>query len=492
MPRGINLRFSGISDDSRHVRKGDIFFAIRGAKFDGRKFIDEAVKKGAVAVVAGKDFKVKIEGAKVIRVADPRKMLAQTASDFYGNPSEKVRVIGVTGTNGKTTITYLLEEVFRSAGQKAGIIGTIAHRWADKVIEAKNTTPGSIELARLLSEMASAGVHYCAMEVSSHSLDQGRTAGIDFKAAIFTNITGEHLDYHKTFENYLKAKAVLFSGLNPTGLAVLNSDDPNCGKIKKKTKARVLTYGIKNKADITAEEIKFGLNKTEFLVRAKRWGAFGLTSPLIGVFNVYNILAVTACALDEGISIEAIKKAVADFRGAEGRLEAVRANRDFKIFVDYAHTDNALENVLKALRHLVKNRLIVVFGCGGDRDKFKRPRMGAVSSKLADYVVITSDNPRGEEPSAITRQIEKGIGKGFRSYEIILDRYEAIKKAIEIAGPRDIVLIAGKGHEKYQIIGDKALPFCDREVVERVIARRRGAPTKQSPEIASLAKARSQ
>ena len=463
------MKFSGIADDSRQVRRGDIFFAIRGAKFNGRKFINEAIKKGAAAVVAGKDFKKKIKGARVIRVADPRKALAQAASNFYGNPSGKVRVIGVTGTNGKTTITYLLEEVFRSAGQKAGIIGTIAHRWADKVIEAKNTTPGSIELERLLNEMAASGVRYCAMEVSSHSLDQGRTDGIDFKAAIFTNITGEHLDYHKTLGNYLKAKTRLFSGLRSDGLAVLNSDDPNCGKIKKKTKARILTYGIKNKADIAADEIKFRLDKTEFLVRTKRWGSFRLRSPLIGAFNVYNILAVTACVLDEGISIEAIKEAVAGFRGAEGRLEAVRTNRDFKIFVDYAHTDNALENVLKALRQLVKNRLIVVFGCGGDRDRFKRPRMGSVSSKLADYVVITSDNPRSEEPSSITRQIEKGIGKDFRSYEIILDRYEAIKKAIEIAKPRDIVLIAGKGHEKYQIIGDKVLPFSDKETVQRIL-----------------------
>jgi len=466
----IDLKFSGIADDSRHVRKGDIFFAIRGARFNGRKFINEAVTKGAVAIVTDKNTPLGCKKVvRVIRVADPRKALAQAASDFYGNPSGKVKVIGVTGTNGKTTITYLLEEVFRAAGQQAGIIGTIAHRWADKVIEARNTTPGSIELERLLSEMAAEGVRYCAMEVSSHSLDQGRVDGIDFKAAIFTNITGEHLDYHKTPANYLKAKARLFSGLKSTGLAVLNADDPNCGKIKKKTKARVLTYGIKNKSDVTADEIKFGLDKTDFLVRSGKWGSFRLRSPLIGTFNVYNILAVTACALDEGIGIEAIKKAVAGFRGAEGRLEAVKTGRDFKIFVDYAHTDDALENVLKALRQLVKNRLIVVFGCGGDRDRFKRPKMGAVSSRLADYVVITSDNPRSEEPSSISRQIEKGIGKGFGSYEIILDRYEAIKKAIEIARPRDIVLIAGKGHEKYQIIGDKVLPFSDKEVVQRIL-----------------------
>ncbi len=454
MPAGIrNIKFNGISDDSRTVKKGDIFFAVKGARCNGIKFRDEAIKKGAV---------------KVIECS--RKDLARFAADFYGRPSQKMRVIGITGTNGKTTISYLLEHIFRVAGYKSGVIGTIAHRWDANFIEAKNTTPGAIELQRILSEMAKDRVKYCAMEVSSHSLDQGRVLGIDFKAAVFTNLTGEHLDYHKTLENYLQAKAKLFSGLKRGSLAVLNQDDRSCEKIKSKTKARVLTYGIKNKADICAEGIKFSLGRSEFLIRGAQ-NCFKVSSPLLGNYTVYNIFEAAAVALNEGIKPEIVRKAVLEFRGAEGRLEVVPAGRDIKIFVDYAHTDNALENVLTALKPLTKKRIITVFGCGGDRDKFKRPRMGKVASRLSDYVVITSDNPRSEEPSLIAREIERGIENGFRSYEVILDRFEAIKSAIAKAQAGDIILIAGKGHEKYQIIKDKRRPFSDREAVLEILSK---------------------
>jgi UDP-N-acetylmuramyl-tripeptide synthetase len=339
--------------------------------------------------------------------------------------------------------------------------------------------------------MAADAVKYCAMEVSSHSLDQDRVAGIDFKAAVFTNLTGEHLDYHKTLKDYLQAKIKLFSGLKRGSLAVLNRDDASFGKIAGKTAARVLTYGIRNKADITAEGIKFSLRGSEFLIRINRdkkgeirinrdkkgeirikkeRGQFKILSSLVGNYNVYNILAATAVALDEGIALEIIGKAVSEFQGAEGRLEAVPAGRDIRIFVDYAHTDNALENVLTALKPLARKRIITVFGCGGDRDRTKRPRMGEVASRLSDYVVITSDNPRSEEPSTIAREVEKGIEKNFKSYEIILDRFEAIKSAICNASSGDIILIAGKGHEKYQIIKDKTLPFSDKEAVLKILA----------------------
>jgi UDP-N-acetylmuramoyl-L-alanyl-D-glutamate--2,6-diaminopimelate ligase len=475
MPKKISgLNFSGISDDSRTTNKGDIFFAVEGTQHDGNGFIKEAIKKGATAVVAGKNCDPRgIDRGlirKIVRVPNPRKALSEFAADFYDRPSKKVKVIGITGTNGKTTIAYLLEQIFKMAGYDIGIVGTIAHRWKDKIIEAKNTTPGSLELQRLLSRMAKEDVDYCAMEVSSHSLDQDRVCDVDFKIAVFTNITGEHMDYHKTFKNYLNAKIKLFKNLKSNALAVLNADDPNFNAIKKSIKGKILTYGIKNKANIMAELIRSSLNKTEFLVTTKD-GLFKIASPLIGIFNVYNILAAIGVALSEGLRVDTIKEAVLRFKGAEGRLESVSTNRGFKVFIDYAHTDNALENVLGALRPLTQNRLISVFGCGGDRDRFKRPRMGKAASRLSDYVIITSDNPRSEKPQAIAREIEKGIEGNFKSYEVVLDRYEAIKKALEIAKPGDVVLIAGKGHEKYQIIKDRISPFCDKKVAREIILK---------------------
>lgn len=456
MPEEIkNIKFSGISDDSRTVKKGDLFLAVKGQRCNGMEFRDEAIKKGAV---------------KVIECS--RGDLARLAADFYGAPSEKVKVIGITGTNGKTTISYLLENIFRIAGYKSGLIGTIAHRWGANSIEAKNTTPGTLELQRLLSEMVKEGVKYCAMEVSSHSLDQGRVSGINFHEAIFTNLTGEHLDYHKTLEDYLKAKARLFSGLRKNALAVLNRDDASFEKIRSGISAGIFTYGIDNEADLKALDIRFGLDGTKFLLKTKK-EKFVLESPMIGTHNVYNILAAAAAALNEGISPDAVRKAVSEFKGAEGRLEAVPTGRGMKVFVDYAHTDNALESVLTALRRLAKKRVITVFGCGGDRDRTKRPRMGKVASRFSDYVVITSDNPRSEEPSEIAREIEKGIEKGFKSYEIILDRFEAIRSAIEKAEDGDIILVAGKGHEKYQIIKDKTHPFSDREAVMEILSKKK-------------------
>ncbi|MDD5449857.1 MAG: UDP-N-acetylmuramoyl-L-alanyl-D-glutamate--2,6-diaminopimelate ligase, partial [Candidatus Omnitrophica bacterium] len=464
--RWRGIEFTGVSDDSRKVKKGDIFFAVSGSRFDGGKFIDEAIEKGAAAVVMSKKDGSMVKGAKIIEVDNTRAALAECASLFYENPSKKIKVIGITGTNGKTTISYLLRDIFKKAGHEAGVIGTIAHMWKNKVIEARNTTPGSLELQGLLRDMALDGVRYCAMEVSSHSLDQERVLGIDFNSAIFTNITGEHLDYHRTFENYLKAKIRLFSSLESGRLAVLNWDDENSKRIRQETRgARVITYGMEKDADVKADEITFSLEGTEFLVKTKEWGSFKLKSPLIGRFNVSNILAAVSAALNEGIGKETIIEAVAAFRGAAGRLESVETGRGVKIFIDYAHTDDALENVLKALRPLINNRLIVVFGCGGDRDRLKRPRMGKVASRHADYVIITSDNPRGEDPLGIAREIEKGLTEGFKSYELILDMRQAIKNALDIAKTGDIILLAGKGHEKYQIVKDNVLEFNDREEV---------------------------
>ncbi|MCX5715756.1 MAG: UDP-N-acetylmuramoyl-L-alanyl-D-glutamate--2,6-diaminopimelate ligase [Candidatus Omnitrophica bacterium] len=468
MSRLSRIKIKGISDDSRTCKRGDIFFAIHGPKVNGCAFIEEAVKKGAFAVVTGKKFKGRIKGIKVIRVSDPRIELSKAASNFYKDPSKKIKVIGVTGTNGKTTITYLISDIFKKAGFETGIIGTICHKWKGKAIEAKNTTPGALELQRLLSRMNSDKVDYCAMEVSSHSLDQERVAGIDFRSAIFTNITGEHLDYHKTFANYIRAKVKLFRTLNRRSQAILNADDENFKKIKEGIAAPIVTYGIRNKADIRADDIKTGMAGMQFMLRAEA-GSLKIESPLIGIFNIYNILAAAAAAMREGIPLAAIQGAVMDFKGAEGRLERVDEEGDFKVFVDYAHTDNALENVLGALRPTCANRLIVVFGCGGDRDTSKRPRMGNVASRLADFSIVTSDNPRSELPSAITKEIEKGMDRKSGNYKVMLDRKSAINEAISMAQTGDVVLIAGKGHERYQIVGDKILPFSDTETARQVL-----------------------
>ncbi|MCM8781841.1 MAG: UDP-N-acetylmuramoyl-L-alanyl-D-glutamate--2,6-diaminopimelate ligase [Candidatus Omnitrophica bacterium] len=465
------LEYTGISDDSRTIKKGDIFFAIIGSKLDGHKFIQEAVRKGASAVVTDKDFKGEVNGIKIIRVSNPRITLGEFARDFYNRPSDRLKVIGITGTNGKTTVSYLLAEVLKKAGHQTGIIGTICHRWNDKIVKANNTTPGIIELQRLLNTMTEDSVEYCVMEVSSHSLDQDRVFGIDFNSAIFTNITSEHLDYHKQFSDYLAAKTKLFRMLKPARSAILNLDDENFDIIRRCTHAKIITYGVKKEADVRAEKIRIGLEKTEFLVKTKKV-SFWVTTPLIGIFNVYNILAAISYALNEGMPLEIIKEAISNFKGAEGRLELVASGGDFKVFIDYAHTDNALENVLTALRGITKNRLILVFGCGGDRDTLKRPRMGKVASRLSDYFFITSDNPRSEDPLTIAKEIEKGIDKHFKNYKIILERFEAIREAVNIARKGDIILIAGKGHEKYQIIGAKTIPFSDREVAEQILSKK--------------------
>lgn len=466
------LRYSGISDDSRHVKKGDLFFAIKGSRFDGRKFIDEAIRKGAAAVVVDKrrDTSSGPRGAEILAVDNPRRTLAQCAADFYGNPSKGLKIIGITGTNGKTTVSHLVAHLFEKAELKTGLIGTIAYRWGKRCIKAANTTPGPRELQELLGDMVRDSVQYCVMEVSSHALDQERVAGIDFKTAVFTNITGEHLDYHKTLKRYRQAKAKLFDQVRGRkGLAVVNRDDASFKDIKKAISSSIVTYGIKKglRPDVWASEITIGLKGMTFLVHS-RDGSFRATTRLVGFFNVYNILAAVCVALNEQIPIGVIKEAIASFKGVAGRLEEASLEKAVTVLIDYAHTDNALTNVLTTVRGLVRKRLIVVFGCGGDRDKLKRPRMGRAASRYADHVIITSDNPRSEDPMSIARAVEKGVMKGYSAYDIIVDRRMAIRKAIAIARPGDCIVIAGKGHEEYQVIGDRVIPFSDREVVRQL------------------------
>lgn len=467
VPSLKDFNVSGISCNSKDVKDDFIFVAVKGSRYDGNKFLNEAIKNGAKAVVVS--VNIKLPGYKniyFIKVKDTRIALAKLAVEFYANPSAKIKVIGVTGTNGKTTITYLLEAILKKHGKPAGVIGTVNCRFKDKVIPSKNTTPGALLLQSMLADMLREGLKYACMEVSSHALDQGRVEGVNFHSAIFTNLTQDHLDYHKTLNNYFKAKARLFKDIPSGSFVALNNDDRYSAKLRKITGAKVVTYGIDNKADCFAADIKYSVSYTAFRLISPI-GETNLKINLIGKHNIYNILAACAWAQKEGIYMRTIKSAVEGFSLVPGRLERISFNGDFSVFVDYAHTDDALKNVILSLRNISANKIIVVFGCGGERDRVKRPKMGRIVTELSDYAIITSDNPRREAQSQIFQDIKKGITKD--NYCIIPERYDAIKKSLSLASAGDIVLVAGKGHENYQIIRDKAIAFDDREVVKECL-----------------------
>jgi len=449
----------GITCNSKAVKKGYLFIAIKGNKFNGTKFIDEARRLGAGAVISPSAGK----GTNFIRIKDTRKAASKIAAEFYGSPSKKIKVVGITGTNGKTTITYLLEKVLKVTGKKPAVIGTINYRFNNKIIPSSNTTPGPLELQRMLADMLRSRVTHCVMEVSSHALDQDRAEGVKFSSAIFTNLTQDHLDYHKTLLNYFKSKAKLFKGLEKSAFAVINNDDRYALRLKKLCPAKVITYGISRNSEVMARNIKFGCSSTEFILKAGRRSIL-IKTKLIGRHNVYNILAVIAWALKEGANLIDIKHAIEGFNLVPGRLEKVISGKGFSIFVDYAHTEDALKNIIQSLRQVSEKRIIVVFGCGGDRDKTKRPKMGRVVTELADYAVITSDNPRSEDPKKIIRDIERGIRK--TNYSVVIGRAEAIKKSLLLAERGDIVLVAGKGHENYQVLKDRTVHFDDREAIK--------------------------
>jgi UDP-N-acetylmuramoyl-L-alanyl-D-glutamate--2,6-diaminopimelate ligase len=456
----------GVTDDSRAVKKGYLFIAKKGYVVDGSRFIADAIKNGARAIAAEEDFDAP-SGVVKILVRDTRSALSAIADNFYGHPSDKLKVIGITGTNGKTTITYLLESIVKAAGNEAGVIGTINYRLKNKVLPAKNTTPGPLELQALLADMVKMGIDYAIMEVSSHSLDQGRVDRLFFDTAIFTNLTGDHLDYHKTMAGYFKAKKRIFEKLKKGGAAILNGDDKKAASLKRSLKNAVL-YGTKKNTDVSAEDIKLSMNGTSFTVKTKEC-SFAIETRLIGMHNVSNILAATAAAMSLKIPESAIVKGVGRLAAIPGRLEAVEAGQPFKVFVDFAHTEDALFNVLSLLREIAEKRIVTVFGCGGNRDRTKRPRMGKVACKFSDHVIITSDNPRSEEPCDIVSEIESGVRGAFSNYDIVLDRQEAIAKAFEAAEKGDIVVIAGKGHEAYQIVKDRTLAFDDRIVAKNLL-----------------------
>ncbi len=466
----FDFAVKGVACDSKKVEDGFIFVAIKGKTRDGNKFILPAVEKGAKAIISSQlpNFPISQlpDNVVYIHVSDSRKALSLLAAEFHNWPSREMKVVGVTGTNGKTTITYLIEALVKKSGKNCGVIGTINHRFADEAIPSGNTTPGPLELESILARMQLAKTDYVAMEVSSHALDQDRAYGINFSAAIFTNLTQDHLDYHPTLIDYFQAKCKLFKRLNKGALAIINIDDNYARELAHFTCARLVTYAIDRPAMVTAQDIRYWPDKTEFTLKINEY-RLDLKTNLIGRHNVYNLLAVAAWAWKEGFSLETIRATFGEFPQVPGRLEKINFGGKFSVFVDYAHTDDALKNVITSLRQVSPGRIIVVFGCGGDRDRGKRPKMGRVVTELADYAIITSDNPRSEEPLDIIDEIIKGIDKD--NHIIIPDRRLAIRESLAVAGVGDMVLVAGKGHEDYQIVKDEVFEFDDRKVVRECL-----------------------
>ena len=463
-----DIEITGITNDSRKVRPGYLYVAIKGYKADGHNFIKKSIECGAQAIVSEERSSLDTNIPQII-VRDTRKALSSLSCCFYNNPSQKINLVGVTGTNGKTTTTFLTKSVIEKAGYETGLIGTINYQIGKKVITAKETTPESVELQRLISEMVAAKMKFAVMEVSSHSAIQHRIENIDFKTAVFTNITTEHMDYHKTFPNYMNAKAELFKNLRKDSFAVLNADDKFSEYFADRTNAKIIWYGIKNDADIKAEIYKESTR--DVMIKLSCFGReVDMKIPFVGLHNVYNALASVASAISLGFELDTIKSGIETASTVPGRLENVPCDRNFKVVIDYAHTPHALETVLHALKNLIKGRLLLVFGCGGDRDKEKRPQMGRIADEKSDIFWLTNDNPRSEDPLAIIDDIKAGI-KSARSFHIQTNRYKAIEEALSEAKDDDLIIIAGKGHEKYQIIKDTIVPFDDREVIKKILSK---------------------
>src|SRR5438477_5784907 len=465
----LDREVESIAYDSRRVQGNTLFVAIRGEKSDGHQFVDQAIEQGASVIVAERE--ISSPRATCLVVDDSRSALADLSAAFYGMPAGKLKMAAVTGTNGKTTTTFLIKHICEKAGVRCGLLGTVRYEIADRVLPAVRTTPEALEVQELLAQMVNAGCKAAAMEVSSHALAQDRTRGLEWDVAVFTNLTQDHLDFHGTMENYFEAKMKLFAGLaEQTGktkpVAVINIDDRYGAQLVDRLdkKISVITYGVGARADFRASNYHAEFAGTSYQLDA-HGKSYLVRVPLIGRFNVANSMAALAAACGMGLGLREAILSLSRSPQVPGRLEAVPAKRQFQVFVDYAHTDDALLNVMKTLRELSPRRLIVVFGCGGDRDRQKRPLMGRVADQNADYAIITSDNPRKEDPDAIIAEVEKG----FRSdhYEKIPDRTQAITHAIELARPRDIVLIAGKGHEAYQEFADHTVPFDDIQVARR-------------------------
>jgi UDP-N-acetylmuramoyl-L-alanyl-D-glutamate--2,6-diaminopimelate ligase len=479
-----NTEITGIQMDSRKVSPGDLFVClpgIAGHMHDSHPYAADAVNRGASAVIVERD--IDVDAVKLF-VNNSRYALAALTTFFYGCPSKEMKVIGITGTNGKTTTSLLVEGILRDAGRRTGLMGSLGMKvggqWQE--YEGKTNTQETVDLQRNFRKMREANTEYCVMEVTSIGLEYGRVLGTEFRTALFTNLTVDHLDFHQTMDNYRAAKGLLFSRLgNGYGMrledrkfAVVNADDPASGYLAKQTAAEVITYGINNSADVRATNVQLTSKGISFDCETFA-GTERIEMKLVGKFNVYNALGAIAVCLTENVPLGEIKHSLMKIGSLEGRMEVVDEGQPFLVVVDYAHTPDGLDNALSTLREVTRGKLICVFGCGGDRDRTKRPQMGKISTQYSDYVIVTSDNPRSEDPQAILQEIEPGVHDGgftLAQYELIADRRQAIDKAVEMACPEDVVLIAGKGHETYQILRDRTIHFDDREVAREAIRRR--------------------
>ncbi len=471
-----DVEITSICYDSRQAKPGALFVALQGEQVDGHDYVGQAIARGAAGIVVEHEVGLVAEGVANIEVTSTKAAMPLLAGAFYHQPSLKLRLCGVTGTNGKTTTTYLLKHLCERAMLRCGLIGTVRYEIGDEILPSIHTTPQSLDLQALLGQMRDAGCKAAVMEVSSHALAQDRVAGVEFDVAVFTNLTQDHLDFHRSIQAYFDAKARLFTEILPQqakkrAIAVVNIDDRYgaelCTRLPKGI--RLITYGVGNRADFRASNFKTEPAGTSYQLDAQE-RSYLVRLPLIGRFNIYNSLAALAAASAMGVQLRAAVLSLATAPSVPGRVQLVPAKRNYQVYVDYAHTDDALSNVIKTLRELNPHRLIVVFGCGGDRDRAKRPLMGRVAEQGGDFVIITSDNPRSEEPMNIVADIEKGFqGK---NYEVVIDRRQAIERAVALAQPRDIILIAGKGHENYQQFARTTVPFDDVQVAKAAIDAR--------------------
>lgn len=467
----INTNITGVSYDSRSIKPGYMFVCVEGFNRDGHDYIDEAIQKGAICLLVQKDVTFDKEDVTIVRVKDTRRAMAGVGHVFYRFPSQKLKIIGVTGTNGKTTTTYLIKSILEEAGYKVGLLGTIVNRIGDKEIPALRTTPEAFDLHRLFAEMVEDGVDYVVMEVSSHSLELGRVGYIDFDISIFTNLSRDHLDFHGTQENYLDAKIKLFKSTDKAN--IINADDDVKDVIISKIKhlpTSVLTYGVKNNADYMVKDLELEPGFVKYNCISKN-ESFPLKVGIPGMFSVYNSLAAASVMMVENIPVKCIQEGLKKVKGVKGRFECIDTGRGYAVIIDYAHTPDGLEKVLSTIKDFVKGRIITMFGCGGNRDKEKRSLMGEVAGKWSDFVIITSDNPRNEEPHQIIDEILPGVEKTGCSYICMVDRKEAIEYSLETARKNDIVLLAGKGHETYQEFADRTVDFDERDIVRDILGR---------------------
>lgn len=450
-----------VTQDSRLVKQGSLFVCVKGNTFDGHSVAQEMIEKGAAAVVTERDLGLD----KQVMVSDTRAVFSSVCANFFGNPADKLKLIGLTGTNGKTTTTFLIKQILENTGKKVGLIGTVQNMIGQEIFPAKYTTPDPYELQGLFRKMVNAGCEYCVMEVSSQALAQGRVNGLRFYIGAFTNLTQDHLDYHKTWDNYFRSKRVLFEN---SEIAVTNADDENGLKIVENLPCKTVTYAVNtNNADYCAKNVRFRSNGVEYELVSDFIGR--VTCPIPGRFSVYNSLCAAAVSLSIGIDYKDVISAISKSNGVKGRIEVVPTDTDYTVIIDYAHSPDGLENIITSLREIADNRVVTVFGCGGDRDKTKRPKMGRIAAELSDFCVVTSDNPRSENPTEIIKDILEGMKDISTPYTVVENRKEAIKWAMDNAQKDDIILLAGKGHETYQILPTGTIHFDEREVIAEIL-----------------------